>query len=263
MDVELITEDRSSESSDPLIQKFSKEVPKIIIDKDLPDQYYDNDMVIDVPQRGFSTTSPGYPYSILGTSGLGPCTSLVLYDSISKTLAVTHVDIYAFMISNDIKREPEEIIKRLEIEAKIKDVPYTDTFSPIEYNFEKIINSMVKKGMNKNNNKLRAYILGGRTGISEHVIKNTYDILEKHNIPMVGINILGGKCGRSYLVDTNTNFYTFNFSKFKHKPYLDYLFYFFLLEYDPEKLTGGRNIDYNYKYKKYKTKYLQLKSLNN
>ena len=87
------------------------------------------------------------------------------------------------------------MIERLILEAKIKDINI-DNFSPIEYNFNKIITKMKEKIQNKGLSfeikKLEAYILGGRTStLSDYIIKNTYEILNKYQILLKGINILG------------------------------------------------------------------------
>lgn len=140
MDIEYIKDDRSQESNDPIIGCMNKLIKKIIIDKELPDSYYDK--IIDVNQRGFATMAAGYEYPIIGTSSLGPCTSLVLYDNISKTIAVTHVDAYAFLTKNDILEEGKQnsiYEDRLKMEAEIKDIVLSSDFSPIEYNYQNII----------------------------------------------------------------------------------------------------------------------------
>lgn len=99
--------------------------------------------------------------------------------------------------------------ERLILETNIKNINMKiKKFSPLEYNLDE----KIQKRINFEIKRLEAYILEGRTEtLSELVIKNTYKIFEKNQIPLKGINILGQKCRRSYLVDTNCNFYVYKY----------------------------------------------------
>lgn len=293
-DIELITVDKSRESDDPIIQNISNTTNKIIINTLLPDEFYRNQKLIDVPQRGFAVISEGDKIIIIGTSGLGPCTSLVLYDELSKTVAVTHVDVRAFLSAKDIsneyneyekyleykkrqnieiidenyeKNDAYEMIERLMLETEIKNVKI-ENFSPIEYNFNKMLNKIKEKIENKNLNfeikRLKAYIVGGRTGtLSEHVIKNTYEILNKYEIALKGINILGNNCGRSFFLDTNCNFYKYEHWKGQKCDYIENIFNFFLTDYseiDCELQSGGNLFFHKNKYRQNKLNYIRITS---
>lgn len=253
----MMTEDYSMQAKSDIILELSKNTEKIILQKNIPLDYY-NYPILDVIQRGFAVTNRKNHNYFVGTTGLATCTSLVLFDIISKTIALTHVDAAPFYSQKELDEFPEDYdLFKLESGIKKNDI----NIAPLNYNFNKIITSMISSGMDKTNHNMVAYLIGGKTDRPEKVIVNTINILKTNNIPLKGINILGNQCGRSFFVDYDCNF--FNITPGAKLTYLNYEaenpFMFFLYDCTYKiQHTGGNKINYYDKYLKYKSKYKKL-----
>jgi len=119
-----------------------------------------------VPQRAGSISEPN---EALVTYGLGPCIALVLYDEESKTGMLAHVDGLTSIF--DDENSLREIVGR-----------YLD---------------------NKEPEKLKAYVIGGNTNMSEKTIQNISMILQSNRIKITGQDILGDG-SKSVILDTRT-----------------------------------------------------------
>jgi chemotaxis receptor (MCP) glutamine deamidase CheD len=134
-------------------------------------------------------------------------------------------------INNINNTNKDTVFSRLKKEISLKGLFFDaqKIFSPAEYNMDYIIRTMTDHGMNSRNNKVRAYIIGGRTRISENIIKNTVNALKFKNIKLRGINILGGDhCTRNFAIDCNGNFYNLDIKYYIQHPDKNPLKFFIL-----------------------------------
>jgi len=119
-----------------------------------------------VPQRSGAISKPN---EALVTYGLGPCVALVLYDEESKTGMLAHADGLTSIFDD---------------EHSLREIVY------------RYLN-------NKKPEKLKSYIIGGNTNMSENIIHNISMLLQLNGIKITGQDILGDD-SKSVILDTRT-----------------------------------------------------------
>ncbi len=100
------------------------------------------------------------------TFGIGPCVALTLYDNETRTGVMAHID------------SPEKV----------------ENSTPV------IIRQLQQQGIDPED--LEARIIGGRTELSEEIIRNLNQSLSQYNVPIVEEDILGNS-SRAIMMDLN------------------------------------------------------------